>query len=241
MKILPNKINKFFDSILSKLSVQKKDRNLLIKSLLDSSIRGVDSHGIRLFSHYVKCIENGRIKAKPKMKLIKKNRGVAVYDADDGLGHVAALKASAIVSSMAKKNGIASIGIINSSHYGAAGVYSMDIAQNDCVGFSFTHSDAFAIAYNGKKPFHGTNPYSFTAPIGNKDFLHADFSSTSIAWNKVMRARANSTKLNSEIALDKSGNYTTNPYNAVSLAPLGGKEYGYKGFGLSSSVEIMCS
>ena len=141
---------------------------------------------------------------------------------------------------MAKKNGIASIGIINSSHYGAAGVYSMDIAQNDCVGFSFTHSDAFAIPYNGKKPFHGTNPYSFTAPIGNKDFLHADFSSTSIAWNKVMRARANSTKLNSEIALDKSGNYTTNPYNAVSLAPLGGKEYGYKGFGLSSSVEIMC-
>ena len=240
MKILPNKINKFFDSILSKLSVPKKDRNLLIKSLLDSSIRGVDSHGIRLFSHYVKCIENGRIKAKPKMKLIKKNRGVAVYDADDGLGHVAALKASAIVSSMAKKNGIASIGIINSSHYGAAGVYSMDIAQNDCVGFSFTHSDAFAIPYNGKKPFHGTNPYSFTAPIGNKDFLHADFSSTSIAWNKVMRARANSTKLNSEIALDKYGNYTTNPYNAVSLAPLGGKEYGYKGFGLSSSVEIMC-
>ena len=71
MKILPNKINKFFDSILSKLSVPKKDRNLLIKSLLDSSIRGVDSHGIRLFSHYVKCIENGRIKAKPKMKLIK--------------------------------------------------------------------------------------------------------------------------------------------------------------------------
>ena len=67
MKILPNKINKFFDTILSKLSVPKKDRNLLIKSLLDSSIRGVDSHGIRLFSHYVKCIENGRIKAKPKI------------------------------------------------------------------------------------------------------------------------------------------------------------------------------
>ena len=56
MKILPNKINNFFDSILSKLSVPKKDRDLLIKSLLDSSIRGVDSHGIRLFSHYVKCI-----------------------------------------------------------------------------------------------------------------------------------------------------------------------------------------
>ena len=39
MKILPNKINKFFDSILSELSVPKKDRNLLVKSLLESSIK----------------------------------------------------------------------------------------------------------------------------------------------------------------------------------------------------------
>ena len=240
MNILSNQVNKFFDNILLKLSLSKNDRNLLIKSLIDSSINGVDSHGIRLFSHYVKCIENGRIKSKPKMKLIKKKGGVAVFDADDGLGHVAALKASTIVSNMAKINGIASIGIINSSHYGAAGVYSMNIAKNDCIGLSFTHSDPLAIPFNGKNPFHGTNPYSFTTPINKQDYLHIDFSSTSIAWNKVMRARSNSTKLNSEIAIDKKGNFVTNPYNAVGLAPLGGKGYGHKGFGLSSSIEVIC-
>ncbi len=240
MKIFSTKVKKFFDKILIELKIPKNHRDLLIKSLIDSSIRGVDSHGIRLFSHYVKCIENGRIKAKPQMKLIKKNKGIAVYDADDGLGHVAALKASNIVSKMAKKNGIASIAIINSSHYGAAGVYSHEIAKDQCVGFSFTHTDAFAMPYNGKGAFHGTNPYSFTTPINNKDYLHVDFSSTSIAWNKVMRARSNSTKLSSEVAIDSKGNYTTDPYEAIALAPMGGKEYGHKGFGLSSSVEIMC-
>ena len=72
MNINHKKIELFFHNVLVKLKVKKNDRELLIKSLVGSSLRGVDSHGIRLFSHYVKCIENGRIKAKPKMKLIKK-------------------------------------------------------------------------------------------------------------------------------------------------------------------------
>ena len=33
---------------------------------------------------------------------------------------------------------------------------------------------------------------------------------------------------------------TTNPYLADSLYPLGGISYGHKGFGLSSSIEILC-
>ena len=87
--------------MLIKIKVKKHDRNLLIRSLVGSSLRGVDSHGIRLFSHYVHCLEQGRIKKNPKMMVIKKQKGIALYDADDGLGHVAALKASRIVSSMA--------------------------------------------------------------------------------------------------------------------------------------------
>ena len=125
MNISYKKIEPFFHNVLTKIKVKKNDRELLIRSLVGSSLRGVDSHGIRLFSHYVHCLEQGRIKKNPKMKIIKKKKGIALYDADDGLGHVAALKASKIVSSMAKQNGIAAIGIVNSSHYGAAGVYSL--------------------------------------------------------------------------------------------------------------------
>ena len=240
MKINHKKIEFFFQDVLAKLKVKKNDRKLLIQSLVGSSLRGVDSHGIRLFSHYVHCLEEGRINKNPRMKVIKKKKGIAVYDADDGLGHVAALKASKIVTSMAKQNGIAAIGIVNSSHFGAAGVYSLEIAQQNCIGLSFTHSDSFAIPFNGKLPFHGTNPYSFTTPFKTNDYLHVDFSSTSIPWNKVMRARSNQTSLKKQVATNKKGEFTQDAFNAVGLAPLGGEDYGYKGFGLSSSIEILC-
>lgn len=240
MNINHKKIETFIDNVLVKIKVKKNDRHLFIKSLVGSSLRGVDSHGIRLFSHYVHCLEKGRIKANPKMKIMKRKNAIAVYDADNGLGHVAALKASKIVSTMAKKNGIAAIGIINSTHYGAAGVYSIDIANQECIGLSFTHSDAFAIPFNGKTAFHGTNPYSFTSKFGNNDYLHIDFSSTSIPWNRVMRARSNNINLKKQVAINSKGQFTIDPFKATGLAPLGGENYGYKGFGLSSSIEILC-
>ena len=70
MNIDYKNIELFFNSVLFKLNVKKIDRELLIKSLVGSSLRGVDSHGIRLFSHYVHCLEKGRIKQNPKMKMI---------------------------------------------------------------------------------------------------------------------------------------------------------------------------
>ena len=75
MNINHKKIEIFFHDVLLKLKVKKNDRDLLIQSLVGSSLRGVDRHGIRLFSHYVHCLEKGRIKTNPRMKLIKRKRG----------------------------------------------------------------------------------------------------------------------------------------------------------------------
>ena len=49
MNINHKKIEIFFHDVLLKLKVKKNDRDLLIQSLVGSSLRGVDSHGIRLF------------------------------------------------------------------------------------------------------------------------------------------------------------------------------------------------
>ena len=160
-------IEKFIFFVCKNLNIPKKEIDHLCKSLIGSSLRGVDSHGVRLFPHYVKCIEGGRINNRPKMKYIKKMPSVGLIDADNGFGHSASYLACKKVINLAKINGIGLVGIINSTHYGAAGAYSLEIAKNNFLGFSFTHSDSFAIPFNGTKKFHGTNPYSFSAPINN--------------------------------------------------------------------------
>ena len=233
-------IKKFISKIFQVLKVPIIERNNLSKSLIGSSLRGVDSHGIRLLPHYIKCLEKGRIKVNPKMKYKKLMNSVGLVNADNGFGHSAAFIAAFNAIKLAKENGIGLVGVINSSHYGAAGAYSLEIAEKNFIGFCFTHSDAFAIPFNGIKKFHGTNPYSFSSPIKNKKPLLVDFSSTSIPWNTVLRAKSNNKKLIKDVAFDIFGNPTTNPNITKSLSPLGGNSFGHKGFGLSSSIEVLC-
>ena len=193
--IKQEKIISFITKTTKKLNLKKKDNDFLIKSLVGSSMRGVDSHGIRLLPHYLKCLEQGRININPKMTFKLNMPSIGLLDADNGLGHSAAYLGSMKAIDIAKKNGVGIVGIINSSHYGAAGAYSLDIAEKGFIGLCFTHSDALGIPFNGYKKFHGTNPYSFSAPLIKRKPLLVDFSSTLIPFNKVTRAKNNKKKL----------------------------------------------
>ena len=65
-KILKIKIKEF----LIKNGANNFQLNLYPKDWL-ASLRGVDSHGIRLLPHYINALKNGRINGNPKFKVIK--------------------------------------------------------------------------------------------------------------------------------------------------------------------------
>ncbi|SVC67443.1 uncharacterized protein METZ01_LOCUS320297, partial [marine metagenome] len=44
--------------VLTKLSVNKDSINHVVNSLVETSLRGVDSHGINLFPHYCRVIKS---------------------------------------------------------------------------------------------------------------------------------------------------------------------------------------
>ena len=101
--IKQEKIISFITKTTKKLNLKKKDNDFLIKSLVGSSMRGVDSHGIRLLPHYLKCLEQGRININPKMTFKLNMPSVGLLDADNGLGHSAAYLGSMKAIDIAKK------------------------------------------------------------------------------------------------------------------------------------------
>ena len=62
---------------------------------------------------------------------------------------------------------------------------------------------------------------------------------SSVPWNKVMRYSTEGLELPAGVALDAEGRYTTDPHQAVCLAPFGGVEFGYKGAGLAGLAEVL--
>ncbi|CAN5542998.1 Ldh family oxidoreductase [soil metagenome] len=208
-------------------------------AMLHASLLGVDSHGIRLLPFYADCLRTGIAKPRPNITVKHPRRGAILVDADDGLGHLPTYRAMDEACAIAKDCGIGMGVVINSTHFGAAGAYTLAAAESGFIGFSTCNSGAFVIPFGGTKALHGTNPISLAAPGGDGQHFLLDMATSSIPWNKVMRYRTEGIPLPGDTALDANGRYTHDPHAATVLGPLGGETFGFKGAALAGLAEML--
>jgi len=209
----------------------------MVASLIETSLRGIDSHGINLFSHYCAAAQSGRINLDPKLKITATSQSLAILDADWTYGHHAGAFAMDYAQKVAAETGIGLVNVVNSSHFGSAAYFALRAARSDFLAFAFTNADSLVKAHNAAESFFGTNPICFAAPMNNEDPLCLDMATSAVSWNKIKNYRRESRPLDPGWAFDKDGLPVTDPHAAVSLAPSGS----YKGFGLGLMVEVLCS
>jgi LDH2 family malate/lactate/ureidoglycolate dehydrogenase len=222
---------------LVQLEIDPVAINHVVASLVMTSLRGVDSHGINLFPHYCRAVQGGRINRSPQMRFDQTAASTAILDADHAFGHHAGAVAMDHAVEVARSTGMASVAVRNSTHFGAAAYFSLRAAEQDCIGFAFCNADALVKAHNSRESFFGTNPICFAAPMANEGPFSLDMATSLAAWNKVGNARRTGKPIPPNWAFDDNGLSVTNANLACSLAPLGG----YKGFDLGMMVDILCA
>jgi len=216
------------------------DARCLTASLAQTSLWGIDSHGIARLPHYLNRVAHGSILARPDMRVERTGPGTAQLHGGQGQGIVVAHRANALAIELAREAGIAAVGVSDSSHCGAVGLYSRAAARQGLIGIAFTHSDSIAAPFGGHQAFFGTNPISLAFPRAGAEPLCLDMATTAIPWNRVMNARRDGVALPPGVALDAQGDDCTDAEQVRALRPLGGEEYGYKGYGLAMMIELLC-
>jgi LDH2 family malate/lactate/ureidoglycolate dehydrogenase len=204
-----------------------------VRAMMHASLIGVDSHGVRLTEHYCKMLGGGRLNRNPELRVRRTAAASAMVDADNGLGHYAAYAAVQTGIEIAREAGIAGVGIEHSSHFGAAGAYSLAGAEQGFITFATTNTDAMVALHGGAQRFHGTNPLSFAAPVPNSRPWLVDMATSSIPMNRVLLNRSLGKELPGGVAADADGTMTIDAHKAEMLLPLGGEEYGFKGAALA--------
>lgn len=207
------------------------------KGLIHASLRGIDSHGIRLLPHYLKGVKRGRINPVPSYKIEAVSDSAVLFDADHTFGHAAGKEAVEIGMEFARKSGIAHVAVRNSTHCGAMSYFALKAAQEGFACMAMTNATPRLTTPGGSHSFVGNNPICFTAPINNQRPFCYDGANSIFTFNKVANYRENGRVLPENVAADSSGIMTTNPSEAEQLIPIGD----YKGFGLALMVDILCS
>ncbi|HET9578537.1 MAG TPA: Ldh family oxidoreductase [Usitatibacter sp.] len=225
---------------LEKAGVPHDEAKLVADSLVQTSVWGIDSHGILRLTHYLRRLTLGSIKAASTPVVTRTGPVTAQVHGEDGLGIVHATLAMEVAIEMAKETGVGVVGVGHSSHCGAMGLYTRMAAREHLVGIGMTHSNAMVIPFGGKRRFFGTNPISFAFARKGGEPLCLDMATSQVAWNRILNARIEGRTLEPGLAVDGQGNPTTDPNKAEANIPLGGTTYGYKGYGLAMAVDILC-
>ena len=206
-------------------------------SLVEASLRGVDSHGINLFPYYVSAVDGGRINPTPAFAVSGRRPAVATLDADHGFGHHAGIAAMDLAMELADASGVGAVGVRRSTHFGAAAYFAHRASRRGYAAFAFTNADALVRAHSAGEAFFGTNPICFSVPMEGEEPLCLDMATSRVSWNKIRIKRRRAETLPAGWASDERGEPTTDPDAARMLEPIGE----YKGYGLGLMVEILCA
>lgn len=240
---------RFMQDVFIGMGVPEEDANICADVLIESDKRGIDSHGCsRLFMYYI------RLKRKQQLPItditvVKETPGTVRLNANNGMGMPVSKKAMQMAIDKAKKNGIGMAIVENSNHYGIAGYYVLQAANQDCIGMTGTNARPSIAPTWSVEPMLGTNPFSIGVPT-DWDFPWIADHATSITQRGKIETYA---RLGKEAVkgwvIDENGNAATNSKQIVTdmlklktaLTPLGGigeELGGHKGYNYAAMVEI---
>jgi ureidoglycolate dehydrogenase (NAD+) len=235
-RLEPERLRDALREHFATLDVDRASVEHVVASMVETSLRGVDSHGVQLAPHYSRAVRAGRVNARPGITTVRREASTAVLDADHAFGHHAGSTAIALAEELADASGLGAVSVVRSTHFGAAAYFALQSSRRGYLAFAFTNADALVAPFHARAPFFGTNPICMTAPMDGEEPLCLDMATSRVSWNKVKLRREQGVPLEPGWAMDELGQPTIAPHAARVLAPSGE----YKGFGLGMMVEVLC-
>lgn len=239
-----SKLTTFTRLVFDAMGCPEQDTRQAADVLVQSDLRGIDSHGVARLSGYVRLWEAGRINSRPDMKLVREKSGTGTLDGDGGLGLVTAPFAMRIAIEKAEEHGSGWIAIRNSNHFGICGYHSMMALAHDMIGMALTNASPLVSPARSKERMLGTNPISYAIPAGDEPPVVIDLATSAAANGKLEIAKRAGKSIPEGWLKDKDGRFSTDPDDLKgggSLVPLGSNaDLGnHKGYALSAWVDIM--
>jgi LDH2 family malate/lactate/ureidoglycolate dehydrogenase len=251
MRVPADRIRQQLLDVLRAWGMSDAHRQTTAEMMLETDLRGVDSHGISMLPTYDKEFRAGRLNMRPVFKTLREGPAMALLDADASLGHPVAAHAMLLAVDKCQDLGVAVVAVRNSHHFGAAGCYSRLAAERGAIGMVTSGTRGITMVPTfGAEPVMGTNPLAFAAPTKRNAPFQLDMATTTVAAGKVKVYKLNHKPVPPGWVVDGEGKTVTDPEQAFAhvfdkpeggITPLGGSQSlgGHKGYGLAVMVHIL--
>jgi uncharacterized oxidoreductase len=235
----------FSSDLFQASGVPADDAKLVARSLVESNLRGHDSHGVIRVQQYIGSVKEGKLSVGVGLDVLNETPAMLAADANWGLGQVQAYRLLDRLLPKAQTLGIASGTLRRCGHIGRLGEYAEWAAERGLALFATVNSHGCGQRVappGGAAGRISTNPICFGAPT-TTDPLVLDFSTSACAEGKIRVAFQKGEAIPTGLMVDAAGQPTTQPGDLYcdppgSLLPFGGAQ-AYKGFGLGLLLDVL--
>lgn len=238
----------YTESAFQAVGVPSSDAALIANVLTSADARGIRSHGVARIPYFMVRLRKGTMQPDAEMTYREGSATTGLLDAGDGIGIVAAGRAMGRVLAMAATYGCGFVAVANSSHFGYAGYWARQAAEQGCLGISMSSSGARTAPTFGAEGLLGTNPLSVTLPGGERGTgFTLDMATSAVAVGKIETALREGRPVPADWVLDTLHAPALDDRGVLGyetpLLPLGGagdERGGHKGYALNLMVELLC-
>jgi LDH2 family malate/lactate/ureidoglycolate dehydrogenase len=251
MRVAAGKIEAQLVSVFEAWGMSSEHAAVTARMMVETDLRGVDSHGISMLPTYDKEFRAGRLNMRPQWKVVRDRPSMARIDADRSLGHPVSAHAMGLAVDKCRATGVGVVAVFNSHHFGAAGCYAKIAADRGVIGMVTSATRGVTLVPTfAAEPIMGTNPLAFAAPARRNAPFQLDMATTTVAAGKVKVHKLNHKPVPSGWVVDGDGRAVTDETEAFrhvferpegGITPLGGSRElgGHKGYGLAVMVHIL--
>jgi L-2-hydroxycarboxylate dehydrogenase (NAD+) len=229
----------FTRDALAACGVPDADAAIAAKQMIEADLTGFDAHGIFRLAPYCKTLKSGRVKAKADIKVIERSAATALVDGDGGIGHLVLTYATNLAMELAKQSGVGWVGVRNSNHAGAAGIYPEMCAAQGMVGIYAAVSTVNHMGpWGGAEPMIGTNPIAIGIPAGKEAPVILDIATSVSSFGTIRQHLVTGEPLpEGWVVHSKTGEPILDPKKVAEgvLLPIGG----HKGAGLALMIGLL--
>jgi LDH2 family malate/lactate/ureidoglycolate dehydrogenase len=234
-----DKLRRLSNKIFESYGLSKENAEFVSDTLVEASLTGHDSHGVRYLPRYVERIKQGNIRVDVEPEIIRETLNTVLIDGRWAFGQLVAKKLIELAVAKAKENMVSTVGAYNCNHIGRLGYYTSWAACKGIITLMFVNvGHPIVSVYNGFGKALGTNPFSVSVPTGNDTPFLVDYATSVVAAGKIAVARSRNQKLPKHWTKDKNGCVNEDPNVLIDggwLLPFGE----HKGYGLQMTSELL--
>lgn len=240
-------VKKVCITIFNRFGTSPEVSEIVVDDLIGNELDKYHSHGLMRMIEYAQSIQDDMldIYAKPTYEYLSDI--VVKIDGHRSFGSLVQRLINDKLLQLLARNKFGFLTFSNSGHISRLHKVVEPVVSNNgiVIGFmNYSGSGQNVIPFRGTSGKLCTNPIVFGVP-SKKGMVIIDFSTSTLSEGKLRNAYYQGLHVPEGILVDTTGAAVTDPalfykhYNKVFLTPLGGADFGYKGFGLALFVEIM--